>query len=128
MLPETRRDMSITRTPSSGQAARGSNDFSGMLIGPTLLPPSISKKRQPPARSEHIAAQTAIDRDDGAADVVRNRRGEKDGEHGQIFGLAIGAGRDLGRGVALAVIFRGVDRQGADAGGAVDQDIDMAEP
>jgi hypothetical protein len=33
MLPETSRDMSITRTPSSGQVAFGSNDFSGTLIG-----------------------------------------------------------------------------------------------
>ncbi len=33
MLPDTSRDMSMTRTPSSGQAARGSKDFSAMLIG-----------------------------------------------------------------------------------------------
>jgi hypothetical protein len=33
MLPETSRDMSITRTPSSGHAAPGSKDFSGTLIG-----------------------------------------------------------------------------------------------
>jgi hypothetical protein len=33
MLPDTSRDMSTTRTPSSGHAALGSNDFSGTLIG-----------------------------------------------------------------------------------------------
>src|SRR5271169_1804195 len=32
MLPETRRDMSTTRTPSSGHAAPGSKNFSAMLI------------------------------------------------------------------------------------------------
>jgi hypothetical protein len=37
MLPETSRDMSITRTPSSGQAAPGSNDFSGSRIGSHLF-------------------------------------------------------------------------------------------
>ena len=33
MLPETRRDMSMTRTPSSGHPASGSKTFWAMLIG-----------------------------------------------------------------------------------------------
>ena len=31
MLPDTSRDMSMTRTPSSGHAAPGSKDFLAML-------------------------------------------------------------------------------------------------
>src|SRR5271169_2517255 len=36
MLPDTSRDMSMARTPSSGHAAHGSKDFSAMLIGVPL--------------------------------------------------------------------------------------------
>src|SRR6516164_5089700 len=36
MLPDTSRDMSMTRTPSSGQHAAGSKDFAAMLIGAPL--------------------------------------------------------------------------------------------
>ena len=36
-LPATSRDRSTTRMPSSGQAASGSNDFSGTLIGRPIL-------------------------------------------------------------------------------------------
>ena len=43
MLPDTSRDMSMTRTPSSGQAARGSKDFSAMLIG-TTAPARLPKR------------------------------------------------------------------------------------
>ena len=34
-IPETSRDISTTRTPSSGHAASGVKDFSGTLIGET---------------------------------------------------------------------------------------------
>src|SRR5215468_9439260 len=37
MLPDTRRDMPMTRTPSSGHAAGGSKDLAAMLIGTTRL-------------------------------------------------------------------------------------------
>src|SRR6516162_544416 len=37
MFPDTSRDMSMTRTPSSGHAAPGSKDFSAMVIGTAPL-------------------------------------------------------------------------------------------
>src|SRR5579863_6421553 len=51
ILPETRRDRSTTQTPSSGQAASGSKDLRGRLIGrtsscgsPTLSPRGRQRK------------------------------------------------------------------------------------
>src|SRR5271169_2220658 len=76
--------------PKRGRPPRPEHDDRGRKEGARLV------------GSERVAPQPAIHRNDGAADVVRERRGEKDRQHGEVFGLAISAGRDLGCGMTLA--------------------------
>src|SRR6201987_1602176 len=57
------------------------------------------------AGSERVTPETAIDRYDSAADIMREGRGKEDSQHREVFGFAISAGRDFGCGMALAVLF-----------------------
>src|ERR1700716_1218134 len=54
---------------------------------------------------ELISAQSAIDGNDRTRDVARHRRGEEQGERGEIRGLAPIAHRNLFLGKMLAIIF-----------------------
>src|SRR5260370_23150304 len=66
----------------------------------------VSDMRLVMAALELIAREPAIDRDDGAGDVVGERRGQEDREHREILGLAVGAKRDLLAGEFLALLRR----------------------
>src|SRR5579859_2272544 len=55
---------------------------------------------------ELIAAQSAIDRDHRAGDIARPRRGQENGEHGEVFGLTPEANGNFLFGKSLAVILR----------------------
>src|SRR5208282_6653384 len=56
MLPDTRRDMSMTRTPSSGHAASGSKDFCGTLICTTAAGAQTYSDNSMPRSPRHPGA------------------------------------------------------------------------
>src|SRR5262249_23958859 len=82
------------------------------------------------ARLELIPAQPAIDRQPRAGDVAGQRRGEEDGEHGKVLGLAPIADRNLLAGEALAIVGRIVapDLLAHDAAGRDRVDGDAVAP
>src|SRR5213078_2077191 len=75
-LPATSRDRSTTRTPSSGQAASGSNDFSGRLIGGAG---SVARRG---AQLSRRAGQRKPGQLYGRADTQKPRRGGRRGFNG----------------------------------------------
>ena len=87
--------------------------------------------RSRPSKSELIPPQTAVDRDHGARDVARQRRGEEYRERGEVLGLAPIATGNLLLGKPLAIIRRIVapDLLAHDAAGrnAVDGDAVLAD-
>ena len=66
-------------------------------------------------RLERVTPQSTIDRNDGVVDVARERRGQKDRQHGEALGLAMCLGRNFRRVTALAVASELLRRIGGSA-------------
>src|SRR6516164_4307814 len=77
MLPDTSRDMSMTRTPSSGQHAAGSKDFAAMLIGAPLRLLG-RRRRDGSARGDRGSADAAeIDLRHRGVELLQHRIGQR---------------------------------------------------
>src|SRR5581483_10577885 len=110
--------------------------MSRSAIGDWLAQPASSRAQRMAregmeAPLELVAAQSAVDRDHGAGDVARPRRGEEAHQVGDVLGLAVFADRDVLAALALAELGRVVaqDLLGDDAAGrhAVHRDAEFAD-